>query len=226
MQPNSAHNTISGVEIKSCRILRNAGAGVQFALHAYTAQTKPVGVCFNDSLIVGPLSVCLPSTPGCYTNKPYRRWGILFEAHTAVLPSGHVQFSKTTVVDSIGWNSPPVWVEKPWHQAPLSVGFNGLTVNMSNGGPAMAISAIFPVSGGVSVSGAVINRECCPAGENFLFACNNGQNQLVDVTVQGVRVYVNASDTESQAATECNATLSANATSNNVTLSPVLCIKA
>ena len=45
---------------------------------------------------------------------------------------------------------------------------------MSNGGAAFAFSAIEPESGGVVVDGAHVDRTCCPGGDSFLSALNNG----------------------------------------------------
>eukprot|EP01052_Picozoa_sp_SAG31_P051470 SAG31_NODE_12231_length_957_cov_1.139860_2_plen_208_part_01 len=182
---------------------------------------------FNDTLIVGPNSseICRPTSPGCYTNKLYRRWGILIEAHSPTLPGGHVQFTRTVVVDAPGWSSPPVWVEKPTGPEMLEIGFSDLAVNMSNAGPAITVSAILPDSGGVSVNGAVINRQCCPGGNPFLSARNSGNNQLKDVSVWDVTVHPSPNDTQAQAKVECNATLSSNAASNRVIVSSATCIK-
>ena len=227
-EPNSASNTIDGVQISSCKILRNAGAGVQFSLHALTKDTKPLGVAFADTFIVSPLSVCTPGAPGCYTSKPYYRWGILVEGAGATLPAGVINFSSTTVIDTGHWSSPPVWVEKPYssQSAALQANFDNLTINMTRGGPAIAISAVAPSSGGVNIRGVTVNRQCCPGGGAFLTAEDNGQNKLFAVSVSDARVIVNSSDDAAAAAAECNATISADAASNNVVVSAVTCVRA
>lgn len=227
-EPNSASNAIDGVQISSCKILRNAGAGVQFSLHALTKDTKPMGVAFADTLIVSPLSICVPGAPGCYTSKPYYRWGILVEAAGATLPAGVINFSSTTVIDTGHWSSPPVWVEKPYssQSAALQANFDNLIINTTHGGPAIAISAVAPSSGGVKIRGLTVNRQCCPGGGAFLTAQDNGQNKLFSVSVSDARVIVNSSDDAAAAAAECNATISADAASNHVVVSPVTCVRA
>jgi hypothetical protein len=223
-EPNSARQEISAVKFQSCRVLRNAGAGVQFSLHAYSKKSHAVDILFNNTLIVGPLSPCTQYQSDCYTKKPYYRWGILVEAWSPTLPPGKIHFNNATVVDALGWSSPSVWVEKSGAPNSLTVSFTNLTVNMSRGSAAIAVSAILPVSGGVSVNGAVINRQCCPGGGPFLTADNSGAKQMVDVHVSDVRVNLASSDNKSQAATACNYTLSANAASNDVSVSNVTCV--
>ena len=61
-------------------------------------------------------------------------------------------------------------------------------------------------------------------GGPFLSACNSDTNQMMDVSVRAVTVRVSPNDTRVQAAAECNATLSANAASNNVAVSQSTCV--
>jgi hypothetical protein len=229
-EPNSNREPLSGIEIRSCRVLRNAGSGVQFSLHAYSSKSKVVDVQFNDTLIVGPLKPCVPSAPDCYLPsrptkpaKPFYRWGVLVEGGPT-LPGGSVSFANTAVVDAPGWSLPVIWVEKAGNPGSFGVRFTNLTVNMSNAGPAIAVSATLPTSGGVSVDGATINRQCCVGGAPFLTATNSGANQLVNVDVRDVSVHLNNNDTHQQAAIACNATLFATASSSNVTVSNVTCV--
>jgi len=229
-EPNSNQQPLSGIEFRSCRVLRNAGAGVQFSLHAYSSKSKAMDVHFNDTLIVGPFKPCVPSAPDCYLPsrltkpaKSYYRWGVLVEG-ASTLPRGSVSFANTAVVDTPGWSLPVVWVEKAANEGSFDVSFTNLTVNMSNGGPAIAISATFPTSGGVSMDGVTINRQCCVGGSPFLTAKNSGVNQLVNVGVRNVSVRLNNNDTQQQAKIACNATLSTNASSSNVTVSDVTCV--
>lgn len=105
----------------------------------------------------------------------------------------------------------------------LTVDFSDLVVNMSNGGPAITMSAILPTSGGANIDGAVIDRRCCPGGSAFLTAQNHGPNQLVNVAVTDVRVQLSSSDNASQAVVECNPALSDNARSNDVAVSNIAC---
>ena len=225
-EPNEARNKISGVRFMNCRVVENAGAGVQFALHAFTERTEPMDVQFFSTLIVSPPSVCYPGAAGCYTKKPYYRWGILIEANTKSLPSGSIRMIDTTVLDKGHWSSPPVWVEKSaGPSAPLMVDFNNLTVNTSRGAPAISVSATGTagISGGVRMVDVVVNRQCCPHGGPFLTATSSHQNKLVDVSLFGATVYVNRTDDDAAAAIECNATLSPDATSNKVIVSHVAC---
>lgn len=225
-EPNEARNAIRRVQLTNCRIVQNAGAGVQFALHAYTDKTPPMGVQFNNTLIVSPLSVCYPGAPGCYTTKPYYRWGILIEANSKSLPHGNIRMTGTRVLDNGHWSSPPVWVEKSAGlAAPLMVDFDGLTVNTSRGAPAITVSATGSggVSGGVRMADVVVNRQCCPHGGPFMTAESAEKNELVDVSVLGSTVYVNSTDDAQAAAIECNVTLSPNAARNRVLVSHVAC---
>lgn len=232
-EPNSNRQALSGIEIRSCRVLRNAGAGIQFALHAYSQKSKTVDVLINNTLIVGPLQPCVPSAPDCYLPshptkpaKPYRRWGVLVEAWAPTLPKGNIRFANVAVIDAPGWSEPAVWVEKTaTPTTSLVVTFTNLTVNMTNGGPAISVSAILPTSGGVVVDGATINRQCCVGGSPFLTAKDSGANQLVNVNVRNVTVRLNISDSKAQGTTACSATLSADATSNGVTVSNVSCVQ-
>ena len=227
-EPNSPHNSIDGVQISSCKILRNAGAGVQFSLHALTKDTNPLGVNFTDTLIVSPLSICLPGAPGCYTKKPYYRWGILVEAGGPTLPAGVINFNSTAVIDTGHWSSPPVWVEKPYspQYAALHAKFSNLTIHMIKGGPAVTISAVAPTSGGVTIDGVVVDRQCCPGGGAFLSAQDSGENKVISVSVSDAQVLVNSTDDAATAAAECNATVSADAANNGVAVSPVTCVQA
>jgi hypothetical protein len=228
-EPNEASQQITGVEVHSTRLLRNAGSGVAFTLHAYTAASPPCSVLLNNTLVVGPLTAA-PSAGGrSPTKKHYRRWGMLFEAWSTGLPSGQVEFIDTTVVDTVGWGSPVIWVEKPCQ---LTVAFRNLTVNMSNGGSAIALSAIEPTSGGVVIDGAHIDRTCCPGGSPFsstspyLAIGNNGPNKIFNVSVQNVTVEVSAQDSSMQAENECSAELPATATSQGIFVSDVVCGRA
>ena len=229
-EPNSNRQPLSGIEIQSCRVLRNAGSGVQFSLHAFSSKSREVDVLINNTLIVGPLKPCVPSAPGCYIPsrpgkpaKPYYRWGVLVEG-APTLPSGSIRFENATVIHSPGWSLPAVWVEKAANPGSFVVNFSSLTVNMSKGGPAIVISATMPVSGGVNVDGAIINRQCCAGGAPFLTATSNGANRLINVSVRDVTVRVNSSESKQQAATDCNATLSANASNNGVSVGNVTCV--
>ena len=112
-EPNEATQQIAGVQLRSIRLLRNAGAGLEFGFHAYSAKSPPCSVQLTDTLIVGPLTTA-PSAGGpAPTAKAYRRWAILFEAWTPSLPAGIVGLDRTVIVDGPGWGSPLVWVEKP-----------------------------------------------------------------------------------------------------------------
>jgi 2,5-diketo-D-gluconate reductase A len=224
-EPNEPRNSLSGIEIRSCRVVRNAGAGVQFALHAFTEKSPSVDILFNQTLIVGPSSPCVKSDPDCFLTKgtSYYRWGILVEAWSPTLPTGSIRFINTTVVDTHGWSSPPVWIEKPTTPTALTVEFTDLTVNMSSKGPAMTVSAVEPRSGGVSATGVVINRQCCAGGGPFLVAKDNGKNQLVNVAVRDVRVALSSNDNKSQAAVECSSSLASDAAQNGVTVTNVTC---
>ena len=229
-EPDSNRQELSGIEFHSCRVLHNAGSGVQFSLHEYTSKSKVIDVFFNHTLIVGPLKPCVPSAPDCYLPsrptkpaKPFYRWGVLVEGGPT-LPGGSVRFANTEVIHAPGWSLPVVWVEKAGNPGSFGVRFTNLTVNMSSNGPAVAVSATLPTSGGVSVDGATINRQCCVGGAPFLTATNSGANQLVNVDVRDVSVRLNSNDTQEQAATACNATRSATASSNNVTVSNVTCM--
>jgi hypothetical protein len=107
----------------------------------------------------------------------------------------------------------------------MLVSFTELTVNMSNGGEAMAISAIEPESGGVSVDGAMIGRTCCPGGDPFLSAKNDGAHKLLNVTVHNVTVEVSAQDNQTQAANECSVGIPASAADQRIVISDVVCLK-
>ena len=229
-EPNERFEPLSGIEIRSCRVLRNAGSGVQFSLHAYTSKSKVVDVRFDNTLIVAPLKPCVPSAPDCYLPsrptkpaKSFYRWGVLVEGGST-LPGGSISFTNTTVVDGPGWSLPVVWVEKAGNRGSFGVRFTNLTLNMSSDGPAIAVTAPLPTSGGVSIKGATINRQCCGGGAPFLSAKSSGANQLGNVEVRDVTVRLNSNDTQQQAAIACNATLSTDARSSNVTVSNVTCV--
>jgi len=57
-----------------------------------------------------------------------------------------------------------------------------------------------------------------------LSAKSSGANQLGNVEVRDVTVRLNSNDTQQQAAIACNATLSTDARSSNVTVSNVTCV--
>ena len=223
LEPNKIGQQIIDVEIRSTRLLRNAGAGVQLALATYTNKSPPFGVNFTDVLVVGPDAPCTQYDPACSVSKPYYRWAVLVEAWADSLPQGHVHFNGLTVIDAAGWSSPPVWVEKPAGDGQITVGFSNLTISTDDTGPAITAGAIHPASGGITVDGAVIDRTCCPGGVPFLSAQNSGANQIIDVSVSDVEVRFSAKDNASQAATECSCGISANAMQNGVTCSRVSC---
>ena len=139
------------------------------------------------------------------------------------MPEGLVQFVDTSIVHTAGWGDPAVWVEKP---SQLTVAFRNLSVTMSNGAEAIAISAIEPASGGVVVDGARIDRTCCPAGDPFLSAVNNGPNKVYNVSVRNVTVRVSAQDNATQAANECSADLPATPASQGIVVTDAVCARA
>ena len=63
LEPNKIGQQIIDVEIRSTRLLRNAGAGVQLALATYTNKSPPFGVNFTDVLVVGPDAPCTQYDP-------------------------------------------------------------------------------------------------------------------------------------------------------------------